>query len=333
MWAEGVQPRKQERMHTQADKSQKNTSHSVANEVSQKRNAGESAFLPIAMGIVDNRPEAATQRKVQEMANSASAQHSPPIQMLAKTKITHHNGTFKGAIHAGDQPEEVGLKMTALLNPLDPVQGSEPPTDNPDMYAHLYKSNGIVRGHLLNHDLGGHGAPANLFPITGGANSRHSDKVESEVKNLLYDTNKKKGQETGVYYNVDVKNNSNKDSGFICEWGTIANDDTQTKVDAKTISSDYDLGVKKDGWGGFGGKHGKVLSSWDHVKDTKYDPELFAQDQQRGAVEVELFKQALVKQGIPENKHNAVFEWIKENPGATALALAALVSLVYSVFG
>lgn len=52
-------------MNTHADKTQKNKSQEVASAVSQKQSSSESTFQ-----LVDNRPEAAAQRRLQEMANN-----------------------------------------------------------------------------------------------------------------------------------------------------------------------------------------------------------------------------------------------------------------------
>jgi hypothetical protein len=53
-------------MNTHADKSQENKSQSVANGTPQKQGSSESTFQ-----FVDNRPEAVTQRKLQEIANNS----------------------------------------------------------------------------------------------------------------------------------------------------------------------------------------------------------------------------------------------------------------------
>ena len=59
-------------MNTHADKTQENKSQSVSHGVSQMQSGGESTFQ-----FVDNRPEAVTQRKLQEMADN-----SPQVQQL-----------------------------------------------------------------------------------------------------------------------------------------------------------------------------------------------------------------------------------------------------------
>lgn len=62
-------------MNTHADKTQENKNQSVANAVSQMKRGGESTFQ-----FVDNRPEAAAQRKLQEMADNYTSQQKPLIQ-------------------------------------------------------------------------------------------------------------------------------------------------------------------------------------------------------------------------------------------------------------
>lgn len=68
-------------MNTPAEKTQEIKSQSVANEVSQKRNTGESA-----LSIIDNSPEAIMQRKMQEVANN-----SPQVKQAAQLQATANN--------------------------------------------------------------------------------------------------------------------------------------------------------------------------------------------------------------------------------------------------
>ncbi len=66
-------------MNTHADKTQEIKSQSVANEVSQKQGSGKATFQ-----LVDNRPEAVTQRKLQEMVNnSPQAKQDAQLQAMA----------------------------------------------------------------------------------------------------------------------------------------------------------------------------------------------------------------------------------------------------------
>ncbi len=54
-------------MHANADKTQENKTQSAVNDTHQKQSSGESTFQ-----VVNNRPEAIAQRKLQEMANNSS---------------------------------------------------------------------------------------------------------------------------------------------------------------------------------------------------------------------------------------------------------------------
>ncbi len=66
-------------MNTHADKTQKNTIPSVANAFSEKRSGREPTFQ-----FVDNRPEALSQRKLQEIANNSSqAKQTAQLQAMA----------------------------------------------------------------------------------------------------------------------------------------------------------------------------------------------------------------------------------------------------------
>lgn len=102
---------------------------------------------------------------------------------------------------------QVGMKMEA--NPLGPDHpaGSEPmrgaqqtlmdklPTDP---RQHPGKANRYIRGHLLNHWVGGPGSPRNMFPITGKANDEHSRHIETAVKDWV------NTRKLWVRYTVDV---------------------------------------------------------------------------------------------------------------------------------
>lgn len=68
-------------MNTHADKTQENKSQSFSNKISQKLSDDESAFQ-----LVDNRPEAVAQRKLQEMANN-----SPQVKQAFQLKAMADN--------------------------------------------------------------------------------------------------------------------------------------------------------------------------------------------------------------------------------------------------
>lgn len=73
-------------MHERIDKKQKNQSKSVANAVSQKKNNGKKGFW-----LVDNRPKAFAQRKLQEVASNHSSQQHAPIQMMIGNELVRLN--------------------------------------------------------------------------------------------------------------------------------------------------------------------------------------------------------------------------------------------------
>ena len=84
----------------------------------------------------------------------------------------------------------IGKKSTAKLDPNDPVQGTEPGSDQDDFMKAIipngYKKNPFVKGHLLNHNVGGLGIAENMVPLTKNANALHEMFVEQAVKNFLF---------------------------------------------------------------------------------------------------------------------------------------------------
>ncbi len=138
------------------------------------------------------------------------------------TRIQYQSGTLAGTGNT------VGTTMTA--DPLGPDHpaGQEPAGAN--VWSSLLVTDpGVsndrkyIRGHLLNHQVGGSGAAQNLFPITAAANDAHESQFESRIKTWV-NTERK-----WVYYRVRVTNivvdvnprrlpRSNKvDADFACE--------------------------------------------------------------------------------------------------------------------
>ena len=64
-------------MYAQVEKTKENKSSAVANSVCQRKNNMTQGF-----GFVDNRPEAVTQRKLQEMASSPQAKQDAQLQAM-----------------------------------------------------------------------------------------------------------------------------------------------------------------------------------------------------------------------------------------------------------
>jgi hypothetical protein len=104
-------------MHTHADKTQENKSQSVANTVPQKQNGGETTFQ-----FVDNRPEAVTQRKSQEIANN-SLQVS---QLRASQDMANNSG------HAEQVAQLQPMADNASSQQQEPTQKKENNTGLPD---------------------------------------------------------------------------------------------------------------------------------------------------------------------------------------------------------
>lgn len=150
-----------------------------------------------------------------------------PVQL--KTKITHRTADFTYAL---DKKDKVGVAMEAFLDPRDPVIGSSTGTPQKELYdaVDAKAKSSMVRGHLLNHDLGGYGVAENLYPITSSANSKHKfyvenpvqqelDKAQSVTNKTQHDNNE--GQ--GIFYRVvvgnlqsDTNNLVTKKIEFIC---------------------------------------------------------------------------------------------------------------------
>jgi hypothetical protein len=207
-------------MNTHADKTQENKSQSVSNGESQMQGGGESTFQ-----FVDNRPEAVTQRKLQEMANN-----SPQVKQLralqeiadkgvqsnhsnnySKTHLTANSNTpvyqMETKIRNTPQPYtynskhdkvDVGKKMEAWLDEDEPIKGQEAAVNasQEELMMRLRKkylgkqykkkAGHFVKGHMLNDNLGGTALNENLFPITVMANKQHLSYVENKVKARLW---------------------------------------------------------------------------------------------------------------------------------------------------
>jgi hypothetical protein len=104
-------------MHTHADKTQENKSQSVANTVPQKQNGGETTFQ-----FVDNRPEAVTQRKSQEIANN-----SPQVSQLRASQDMANNSA-----HAEQVAQLQPMAHNASSQQQEPTQKKENNTGLPD---------------------------------------------------------------------------------------------------------------------------------------------------------------------------------------------------------
>jgi len=149
--------------------------------------------------FADNRPEAAAQRRlIETIRNSPKAREAAQFKAIIRSTFNSKHAIQRvtaikheaGSIKFGTIPQEeqlVGKKMEAQLDAADPVVGTATGTQWTwtRRLRNLFRGAGVVRGHLLNHDLGGHAIPENLYPISTKANSDHSARVEQPVKKLL----------------------------------------------------------------------------------------------------------------------------------------------------
>jgi hypothetical protein len=89
-------------MNAHADKTQKNKYQSVANAVSKKQSSGESVFQ-----FVDNRPEAITQKKLQEIANNSSeVRQLRAIQEMANNSPKSEQATQLQTMAVNHSPQQ-----------------------------------------------------------------------------------------------------------------------------------------------------------------------------------------------------------------------------------
>nr|MBL8412094.1 DUF4157 domain-containing protein [Dechloromonas sp.] len=85
-------------------------------------------------------------------------------------RIVGLNDRFRRVDHPGSEPQSSAQAALMALLPTNPSLGSE------------YK---YIKGHVLNHRLGGIGNAENMFPLTANANSRHYYSVERQVVNWI----------------------------------------------------------------------------------------------------------------------------------------------------
>ncbi len=196
-------------------------------------------------------PPAAAKPVLQPKQMSKPPSSRSPIQLATKvtgakvggvaSEATHTEGYF--SIDPVRQPgvyAEVGTKMTAKLYEKSPLKGS--PVGNQWLWMDALKERArtkVIRGHLLNHDLGGKGLPHNLFPISNAANQEHSNQVEQKVKGWLYGDGKKDTAVNPLTYEVEVKNRDDKalKATFHCTWsydGKKESYDVNSDLNVKT---------------------------------------------------------------------------------------------------
>lgn len=127
---------------------------------------------------------AAASREDAQRRSIAFPAPGAPVQMTTSIKY----GNLQ-EIHFGSKKGHVGTTMSAYLDPQDERTGTD--TSSSSAFSGLFNelqantNSTWVRGHLLNHDLGGIAHFNNLFPITTAANGEHKFEVEYPVKHWL----------------------------------------------------------------------------------------------------------------------------------------------------
>jgi len=134
--------------------------------------------------------------------NIKSDRMRPKTLLQRKTTVlnTSQNYTYNG------ESVSVGEKMEAWLDPKSPKQGqsAELNTSQNEMMEVIrgewnIEGGDVVKGHLLNDNLGGEALNENLYPITRSANKDHLGYAENHVKKETWVAG------MGVYYKVKVE--------------------------------------------------------------------------------------------------------------------------------
>ncbi len=164
------------------------------------------------------------QRKSQNTGKQSPSQFHIPsnLDILQRATEIKYGGLTDFNYEYGPQNTlvtgQVGTRMEAHLDPRDPKTGTD--TSGSDAFDNLFtqlqapanNDSTWVRGHLLNHDLGGIAHYNNLFPITTAANGEHYHEVEKQIKHWVANNNE-------VDYNVRANKlggNDTPDGEFVC---------------------------------------------------------------------------------------------------------------------
>lgn len=143
----------------------------------------------------------AVAHQLKEKASGAflADNRSAPVQMKTYVKNQGQDYKYNG------KTQMVGKKMQAWLDPNNPLRGQSANLNSSqnDLMSDIreeygIKGGGVVKGHLLNDNLGGSALSTNLYPITKGANSAHLGYVENIAKHEQW------SEEEGIYYEVTV---------------------------------------------------------------------------------------------------------------------------------
>jgi len=176
--------------------------------------------------------------------------------------------------------EKVGHKMESIIDPTKKKSGTSPGgSEIKNTMDAFYSLNyrGMIRGHLMNGQLGGPGVAANLFPITSKANSEHKFEVENSIKEAIKKGTKVEYKVTAETSGHSIGGDGNPDATFKCE----VKDLTGTKhLLTKTIHSEPKKSSTGTGWtkdlaplsAAIGGKGGDLMAGARRTFLNKYLP-------------------------------------------------------------
>jgi len=198
-------------MNTHVEKTKENKRQSVANAVTQKQGGGEPTFQ-----FVDNRPEAITQRKLQEMANnSPQAKQVAQLQLMANKRsqaLTIQHDTTMSTIQRmvsvdlltdNDDKKKIRAKgnvedfqggtsagthgwvgVTSYRSRYEITDGTHEDTGSVGPLKNDFTN--PEAGHVLAKQNGGDGADTwNIFAQDGGTNNGKYKSFEISMRNDL----------------------------------------------------------------------------------------------------------------------------------------------------
>jgi len=159
------------------------------------------------------------------------------VALQRKTEIKYYATDYNYVgKDSKERKEIVGHKMNAVLDPDDPIKGSAPGRGVQSSLMSAFRGKGykrMIRGHLMNGQMGGLGIAANLFPITAQANSKHKSYMENYVKGQLAEESKPSGQNRKIAYNVEVKRHDHEE---LDGWDPV---NATFSCDAKVLGRDW----------------------------------------------------------------------------------------------
>ncbi|MDG0803407.1 hypothetical protein [Pectobacterium polaris] len=189
-------------MYSQEEKPKENKNRAVADSITQKK-----SNVKQGVGVVDNRPEAIAQKKLQELMNDSpqrkhitqlqsmtnvngksASQNTGVIQRVQTMTITNTVDNYdSGWLQAETQSTGVGPGPRLEAQTVAQIAGGY-----------------WIGGHMVNDRLGGGGGFGNIVPITSSMNNQHHT-MENAAQNIVGN----QGTDYEVRYYMSILNRSN----------------------------------------------------------------------------------------------------------------------------